>query len=88
MGLCRMNEETCVCYGYEDVLLDATLFIFADGTMVRSSALGRSVSKSCLRTYRFQRWDDGDTTNLRRIVVTQDTAFIAMFTDPEGIEPA
>ena len=48
MGLCRMNEETCVCYGYEDVLLDATLFIFADGTMVRSSALGRSVSKSCL----------------------------------------
>lgn len=40
------------------------------------------------RAYRFQRWDDGDTTNPRRIVVAQDTAFTAMFTDPEGIEPA
>ena len=48
MGLCRINEETCVCCVYEDVLLEAILFIFADGTMVRSSALGRSVSKSCL----------------------------------------
>ena len=48
MGLYGINEETCVCYGYEDVLLEAILFIFADGTMVKMSALGRSVSKSCL----------------------------------------
>ena len=48
MGFCGINEETCMCYGYEDVLLEATLFIFADGTMVRSRALGISVSDSCL----------------------------------------
>ena len=48
MGFCGINEETCMCYGYEYVLLEATLFIFADGTMVRSRALGSSVSESCL----------------------------------------
>ena len=48
MGFCGINKETCMCYGYEDVLLEATLFIFADGTMVRSRALGSSVSESCL----------------------------------------
>lgn len=35
MGLCGINEETCVCHGYEDVLLEATLFIFAVGTEYR-----------------------------------------------------
>jgi len=29
--------------------------------------------------HRFSSWNDGDTTNPRRIVVTQDTAFIAYF---------
>ena len=48
MGFSGINEETCMCYGYEDVLLEATLFIFADGTMVKSRALGSSVSESCL----------------------------------------
>ena len=48
MGFCGINEGTCMCYGYEDVLLEATLFIFADGTMVRSRASGSSVSESCL----------------------------------------
>jgi hypothetical protein len=48
MGFYGINEETCMYYGYEDVLLEATLFIFAGGTMVRSRALGTSVSESCL----------------------------------------
>jgi hypothetical protein len=48
MGFCGMDEEVCVCFGYEDVLIETTLFIFADGTMVRSRALGSSVSESCL----------------------------------------
>ena len=34
----------------------------------------------------FARWDDGDTTNPRKVVVTQDTAFTALFRNPEGIE--
>ena len=48
MGLCGINEETCMCCGYEDVLLEASLFIFANETMARSGALGSSVSESCL----------------------------------------
>ena len=36
--------------------------------------------------YRFRLWDDGDTNNPRRVVVTQDTAFTAIFVNPEGIE--
>ena len=38
------------------------------------------------RPYRFRIWDDGDTNNPRRVVVTQDTAFTAIFVNPEGIE--
>ena len=34
----------------------------------------------------FVQWDDGDTTNPRLVVVTQDTAFTALFRNPEGIE--
>ena len=40
------------------------------------------------RPYSFLRWDDGEVTNPRRIVVTQDTAFTALFTDPEGMAAA
>jgi hypothetical protein len=40
MGHCGMNEETCERYRDEDVLLETTLFIFADETTVRSGALG------------------------------------------------
>lgn len=48
MGLCGINEETCECYGYEDVLSEAPMFIFAGGTTVGSRALERFVSESCL----------------------------------------
>ena len=34
----------------------------------------------------FVQWDDGDTTNPRQVVVTQDTVFTALFRNPEGIE--
>ena len=34
----------------------------------------------------FAQWDDGDTANPRQIIVTQDTAFTALFRNPEGIE--
>ena len=40
------------------------------------------------RHYRFLQWDDGVTENPRRFVVTQDTSFTALFTDPEGIATA
>lgn len=36
--------------------------------------------------YRFARWNDGDTTNPRNIVVTQDTTFIAIFASDQGID--
>ena len=38
------------------------------------------------RLYRFLQWNDGDTMNPRRFVVTQDTVFTAMFVSQEGIE--
>ena len=39
--------------------------------------------------YRFVRWNDGDTSNPRYVVVTQDTAFEAQFArNDEGIEQA
>ena len=34
----------------------------------------------------FTQWDDGDTANPRQVVVTQDTAFTAVFLNPEGID--
>ena len=34
----------------------------------------------------FARWNDGDTSNPRQVVVTQDTAFTALFVDAAGIE--
>ena len=34
----------------------------------------------------FLQWNDGDTTNPRRFVVTQDTAFTALFVSRTGIE--
>ena len=37
---------------------------------------------------RFWRWNDGDTANPRRIIVTQDTAFTALFLTPQGIAQA
>ena len=40
------------------------------------------------RPYNFQRWDDGDSVNPRRVVVTQDTAFTALFVNEEGIATA
>ena len=36
----------------------------------------------------FSQWDDGDTANPRQVVVTQDTAFMALFLNPAGIEGA
>ncbi|GEM_PF-2096533 len=38
--------------------------------------------------YRFLQWDDGDTTNPRYVVVTQDTSFTALFVTREGIDTA
>ena len=38
--------------------------------------------------YAFYRWDDGVLDNPRRVVVTQDTAFTALFTDPVGVATA
>ena len=38
--------------------------------------------------YVFYSWDDGDVDNPRRVVVTQDTAITALFTDPVGIATA
>lgn len=39
--------------------------------------------------YRFKRWNDGDTSNPKRLVVTQDTSFTAIFGNPLGTdEPA
>ena len=35
--------------------------------------------------YRFLQWNDGDTTNPRYVVVTQDTSFTALFVNREGI---
>ncbi|MBO4600247.1 MAG: T9SS type A sorting domain-containing protein, partial [Bacteroidales bacterium] len=35
--------------------------------------------------YIFRQWDDGEMENPRRVVVTQDTVFTALFTDPVGI---
>ena len=40
------------------------------------------------RPYIFYQWGDGELDNPRRVVVTQDTAFTAMFTDPVGIATA
>lgn len=40
------------------------------------------------RPYVFYQWDDGVVENPRRVVVTQDTAFTALFTDPVGIATA
>ncbi|MBQ9864949.1 MAG: T9SS type A sorting domain-containing protein [Bacteroidales bacterium] len=37
---------------------------------------------------RFERWNDGVTDNPRRIIVTQDTAFTALFLTPQGIAQA
>jgi hypothetical protein len=40
-----------------------------------------------MANYRFVRWNDGDTSNPRYVVVTQDTAFEAQFArEGEGIE--
>lgn len=36
--------------------------------------------------YRFLQWNDGDTANPRYVVVTQDTSFTAIFTEPEPPE--
>ena len=38
--------------------------------------------------YGFLQWNDGDTANPRYIVVTQDTAFTALFVEREGIAMA
>ncbi|MBO4600254.1 MAG: T9SS type A sorting domain-containing protein, partial [Bacteroidales bacterium] len=38
--------------------------------------------------YIFRQWDDGEMENPRRVVVTQDTVFTALFTDPVGIATA
>ena len=38
--------------------------------------------------YRFLQWNDGDTTNPRYVVVTQDTSFTALFVNREGIATA
>ena len=38
--------------------------------------------------YGFLQWDDGDTANPRRVVVTRDTTFTAIFVSREGIELA
>ena len=38
--------------------------------------------------YGFLQWDDGDTANPRRVVVTQDTTFTAIFVSREGVELA
>ena len=40
------------------------------------------------RPYNFLRWDDGDSVNPRRVVVTQDMAFTALFVSEEGIATA
>ena len=37
---------------------------------------------------RFEHWNDGVTDNPRRIIVTQDTAFTALFLTPQGIAQA
>ena len=37
---------------------------------------------------RFEHWNDGVTDNPRRIIVTQDTAFTALFLNPQGIAQA
>ena len=36
--------------------------------------------------YIFRQWDDGVVENPRRVVVTQDTVFTALFTDPVGMD--
>ena len=36
--------------------------------------------------YGFLKWDDGDTANPRQVVLTQDTAFTAIFASREGID--
>ena len=40
------------------------------------------------RPYNFLRWNDGEVENPRHVVVTQDTAFTAVFVSEEGIEAA
>ena len=46
------------------------------------------LSARAWRPYIFLQWNDGDSTNPRRIVVTQDTSFTAVFTNLEGMVPA
>jgi hypothetical protein len=49
------------------------------------------LTANALRSYRFLQWDDGDTANPRYVVVTQDTTFTALFSEPdppEGIATA
>ena len=36
-------------------------------------------------SYQFVRWTDGDTSNPRHVIVTQDTLFKAFFSNPQGI---
>ena len=39
-------------------------------------------------SYQFVRWTDGDTSNPRHVIVTQDTLFKAFFSNPQGIAQA
>ena len=41
----------------------------------------QTISAEPYRGYYFLRWSDGDTTNPRRVFVTQDTTFTALFSD-------
>lgn len=45
-----------------------------------------SISATPNTYYGFLKWDDGDTTNPRQVVLTQDTAFTAIFANREGID--
>lgn len=56
-----------------------------DGGGVYEEGEEAVLSARAWRPYIFLKWNDGDSTNPRRIVVTQDTSFTAVFTNLEGI---
>ena len=44
-----------------------------------------TISARAWGEYRFAHWNDGDTANPRRVVMTQDTAFVGIFVSQEGV---
>ena len=71
-----------------------TITVQSDNTTLGNVSGGGSYSYLSNRTitatanygYHFTQWNDGNTDNPRTLSLTQDTAFTAIFVNPEGIE--